>query len=348
MSNPFTLDFGIKPGQFISRISQTKEILSTFDDDNPTRHIYMITGVRGSGKTVLLSSIASTMSDKENWYVIELNPSRDMLESLAGKIYSIPGMKKHFIKAKLDFTAFGLGVSVEDGLDITDIEVALEKMLDEIRKEGKRLLILIDEVAKSREIKVFSHSFQMFLRKELPVFLLMTGLYENIYELQNEKSLTFLYRAPKLILEPLNAITIANSYEKILNISEDDSIRMSKLTKGYPFAYQVLGYLYWDKRPQRLEEILPLYDQYLCEYVYEKIWSELSELDKKVMIAISQHPDRIRTKELRNALGMDSGLFSVYRDRLFRKGILDVSEYGYISVALPRFSDFVVKQSKML
>ena len=152
----------------------------------------------------------------------------------------------------------------------------------------------------------------------------------------------------KLILEPLNAITIANSYEKILNISEDDSIRMSKLTKGYPFAYQVLGYLYWDKRPQKLEEILPLYDQYLYEYVYEKIWSELSETDRKVMIAISQQPDRIRTKELRNALDMDSSLFSVYRDRLFRKGILDVSEYGYISVALPRFSDFVVKQSKML
>ncbi len=348
MSNPFTLDFGIKPEQFISRISQTREIISTFNDSNPSRHIYMITGVRGSGKTVLLSSISSTMSENENWYVIELNPSRDMLESLAGKIYSIPGMKKHFIKSKLDFSAFGLGISLEDGLGITDIEVAIEKMLVEIKSQGKRLLILIDEVAKNREVKVFSHSFQMFLRKELPVFLLMTGLYENIYELQNEKTLTFLYRAPKLILEPLNAITIANSYEKILDISEDESIRMSKATQGYPFAYQVLGYLYWEKRPHSLTEIIPLYDQYLAEYVYEKIWSELSELDKKIMTAISQHQDRIRTKELRDSLDMASSLFSVYRDRLFRKGILDVSKYGYVSVALPRFSDFVTKQSKML
>lgn len=348
MSNPFTLDFGIKPEQFISRISQTREIISTFDDANPSRHIFMITGVRGSGKTVLLSSIASTMTEKKNWYVIELNPSRDMLESLAGKIYSIPGMKKHFVKSKLDFSAFGLGISIEDGLGITDIEVALEKMLDEVKTQGKRLLILIDEVAKNNEMTVFSHSFQMFLRKELPVFLLMTGLYENIYELQNEKTLTFLYRAPKLILEPLNAITIANSYEKILGVSEDESIQMAKLTKGYPFAYQVLGYLYWDSKPKELDEIMPLYDQHLGEYVYEKIWSELSELDRKVMVSISQKQEKVRIKEVRDNLAMDSGLFSIYRDRLFRKGILDVSEYGYVSTALPRFSEFVRIQSKLM
>lgn len=57
---------------------------------------------------------------------------------------------------------------------------------------------------------------------------------------------------------------------------------MTALTKGYPFAFQVLGYLYWENRKSHsIEEILPEYDQYLDEYVYSKIWSELSELDKK-------------------------------------------------------------------
>ncbi|MBR3317729.1 MAG: hypothetical protein IKG21_07965 [Atopobiaceae bacterium] len=35
-------------------------------------------------------------------------------------------------------------------------------------------------------MRVFAASFQVFLRQNLPVFLLMTGLYENINELQNE------------------------------------------------------------------------------------------------------------------------------------------------------------------
>ena len=46
MNNPFTFDFGKKPLQFISRISQTNEILENFNAENPSRQIYMITGVR--------------------------------------------------------------------------------------------------------------------------------------------------------------------------------------------------------------------------------------------------------------------------------------------------------------
>ena len=165
----------------------------------------------------------------------------------------------------------------------------------------------------------------------------MTGLYENIYELQNDKSLTFLYRAPKILLEPLNTIAVANSYEKIFHLSEEASMRMAKLTRGYPFAYQVLGYLFWESQEKELDAVMPEYDQYLSEYVYEKIWSELSELDRKVMTELS--------RQLRESLGMDSSLFSVYRDRLFRKGILNTSDYGYVSITLPRFAEYAKKQS---
>ena len=59
-------------------------------------------------------------------------------------------------------------------------------------------------------MRSFAHDFQSLLRDDYPVFALMTGLYENIYDLQNEKSLTFLYRAPKIILEPLNYTAIKN------------------------------------------------------------------------------------------------------------------------------------------
>lgn len=54
------------------------------------------------------------------------------------------------------------------------------------RRAGKHLLIAIDEVTSTEYMRVFAASFQVFLRQNLPVFLLMTGLYENINELQNE------------------------------------------------------------------------------------------------------------------------------------------------------------------
>ena len=36
---------------------QTAEIIETFEDENPAYQVCMITGVRGSGKTVMLTEI---------------------------------------------------------------------------------------------------------------------------------------------------------------------------------------------------------------------------------------------------------------------------------------------------
>ncbi|MCI6020446.1 MAG: ATP-binding protein [Clostridia bacterium] len=345
MNNPFTLSFGQMPLQYISRIAQTNQIIDNFKAEHPSTPIYMITGVRGSGKTVMMTSIANEIKKNDNWIVIELNPLRDMLQSLAAKLYSIPQLHDLFLKAKLDFSAFGLGVSIENASPVTDIEDVLSHMLEHINRCGKRLLITVDEAVNSDNIKIFASSFQIFVRDNLPIYLLMTGLYENIYELQNDKSLTFLYRAPKITLEPLNYTAIRKNYMDIFNISADDAEKMTILTKGYPFAFQVLGYLYWEYRNDKsIDDILPEYDQYLQEYVYEKIWSELSSHDRDVLTVISSC-DSDRVKDIREKLGMNSQQFSVYRDRLKRKGVINTQEYGRISVALPRFAEFVQIQS---
>lgn len=341
MNNPFTLSFGKKPLQYISRLSQTQQILETFQAPVPSNQIFMITGVRGSGKTVMMTNIAHELKVDDSWIVIELNPTRDLLQSLAAKIYSLPEMHARFLNARLDFSAFGLGLSVENSAPATDIENVLELMLDQIKESGKRLLITIDEVTCSEYIRIFVSSFQIFLCQEQPIFLLMTGLYENLYDLQNDKSLTFLYRAPKLLLEPLNYTAVRNHYMKIFNIDTESASKMTSLTKGYPFAFQVLGYLYWENRSTKnIDEILPEYDQYLEEYVYSKIWSELSEQDQRILLSISPD-DGLKVKELRTRLQMSSELFSVYRDRLRRKGVIDTHEYGKVSFSLPRFSNFV-------
>ena len=325
MQNPFTLSFGKKPLQYISRISQTNQIVETFRSENPANQLFMITGVRGSGKTVMMTNIVSEIKKDEEWLTVELNPTRDMLQSLAAKIYSMPQMNKIFVNAKLDFSAFGLGVSIENAAPVTDIENVLELMLENIKKHNKRLLISVDEVTNCEFVKVFVSSFQIFLRQDYPIFLLMTGLFENIYDLQ----------------KPLSFTAVRKHYMDIFELDQREADKMAALTKGYPFAFQVLGYLYWENRDDHtIEDILPEYDQCLDEYVYSKIWSELSELDKKILLEISVSGEE-KVKEIREKLDMNSGLFSVYRDRLKRKGVIDTSEYGKITLTLPRFEEFV-------
>lgn len=55
----------------------------------------------------------------------------------------------------------------------------------------------------------------------------------------------------------------------IFSLDGKQAEQMALLTKGYPFAFQVLGYFYWENCDQKsLEDILPEYDQYLEEYIY--------------------------------------------------------------------------------
>ena len=289
----------------------------------------------------MMTNIADILSKRDDWIVVELNATRDLLQSLASRLYAVPELHDCFLKAKLDFSAFGLGVTIENAAPVTDVEDMVAKMLDQLQKLGKRLLITIDEVVYSEQMKVFASAFQIFTRQEYPIFILMAGLYENIYELQNNKSLTFLYRAPKIILEPLNLTAVRQHYKNIFALEEEKAERMAALTRGYPFAFQVLGYLYWEHRDtMTLDEILPEYDQYLEEYVYSKIWLEMSEKDKEILQVLAVSGE-IKVKNLREKLGLASEQFSVYRERLKRKGVIDTRQYGMVSMALPRFEEFI-------
>ena len=344
--NPFSLSFGIEPIQYIARYSQTNEIIDTFTSEHPSNYVYVISGIRGSGKTVMLSNLSDTFDKMNDWIVLNLTPDMDILNSIAAKLYSRKEIKKLFIDARIDLSAFGIGVSISDSDKIFDIETALEKMLIELKKKNKKVLIAIDEIVNNEYVRIFSGVFQIMLRSKLPIFLIATGLYENIYNLQNEKTLTFLYRSPKIILEALSLNSISRSYEQALNIKKDEATRMARLTKGYAFAYQALGYLYWkeiiDKKSKHaIDDILPKYDDILESYVYEKIWFELSPKEQEIIAVISNTNGEIKVSDLRAALELSSGNMSVYRDRLKKKGIIDTSKFGYISLNLPRFDEII-------
>ena len=99
MSNPFTLSFGKKPFEYISRIRQTDEILEDFTAEHPVSRVYMLTGVRGSGKTVMMATIANHLAEDNEWIVVELNPTRDLLTGLASRLYEKEILRAAFVKA---------------------------------------------------------------------------------------------------------------------------------------------------------------------------------------------------------------------------------------------------------
>ncbi len=337
--NPFSLNFGIEPNRMISRNNQIDEIVEGFKAASPSTYLYIITGVRGSGKTVTMASIMHRLKADKDWVTVSLNPNRDLLKGLAANLFENPMLKPAFVKADISFS---MGVNVSLGMDAPepDVEIKIKKMLSVLKNLGKKLLVAIDEVTNSSDLRAFASAYQIFLYEGFPFFLIMTGLYDNVRSLQNEKSLTFLYRAPKLELKPLGIQAMANNYKDVFRTEDDEALRMAKFTKGYSYAFQVLGYLKF-KRQVPFEMLIPEFDEIMEEYAYEKIWSELSPKDREIIHAIARNGGKMKVQEIIKATGMTSSSFSTYRRRLGKGGILSTEEYGYCEICLPRFKEIV-------
>ena len=343
MNNPYTLVFGKAPSEMISRMTQFDEVIDNFTSEVSSQQVYMVTGVRGSGKTVFMTEIAGRLRMQEDWIVVELNPEKDLLTALAAKLASENKLAQLFKRSKINLSMFGIGLEVSGEAPIADIETAVAKMLETLKKQGKRVLITVDEVVNNQYVKEFVAAYQILIRQDLPVYLLMTGLYDNINSLQNEKSLTFLYRAPKIELAPLNMGAIARNYMENFKIEKDRAVKMAKVTRGYSFAFQVLGYFTWENGGD-YKKAISKFRQYLDEYVYDKVWSELSHKDRQILAAIANHPEG-KIADIRAELDIETNEFNPYRKRLIKKGIINGYQRGIVTFTLPMFEDYVTENS---
>lgn len=337
--NPYTLTFGKKPNQYIISPEDSNEIIDSFSSENPSQQIFLISGVRGSGKTVLMTDVAQSFERMEDWVVVDLNSEDDMLKSLGAKLYSNSKLSSYFNNLKINLSVLGIGAELDVSNPVVDMHTIVESLILELSKQGKKVLICIDEVYNNKHMRAFAGAFQILVRKDYPVFLLMTGLYENVRSIQDEKNLTFLYRAPRISTSPLNIGAIARNYQEVLGIAKDEALRMARLTKGYAFAFQVLGYLIY-KNGGYDDTVISDLRIYLEDYVYGKILSELSEKDREVIKAIAKSEDG-KVETIRNILGYTTNQLNPYRKRLIDKGIVNSTAYGYLDFTLPLFREFV-------
>ena len=302
MQNPFTTTFSKTPEYTYIHTEKTEEILENFIYDNPSESVYKITGVRGSGKTVILAKVEEELRTNEsryiNWLVFDVNPARDILGQIGAML----------VKA-----GFGSQDKKTTG---------------------------IDEVSKSEEMVKFASEYGRWLRAGYPVYFVCTGLYENIQELSNVKNLTFFRRAATVKTEPLNMIRMTEMYKSKLDIDSDEAREMAKITKGYAYAFQELGMLCFKKKAgESLKDILPKLKAELFAYSYEKIWEEMTEIDR-FLAGLLTDKEEYKREEVLKLMGEKSGSYSMYRDRLIKRGILNTRQ-GYISLALPYFDEYI-------
>ena len=344
--NPFNISFGEEPNAVINRSIEYNEIVSLFENESPESKAKIITGPRGCGKTVLLTQIKNHFDKKDNWITVDLTQYSNMLEQMAGKLYENGKVKKLFLKPEFNFSFNGLGFSIKGDKPISNVESLLERILDYLLSKNVRVLVTIDDISNNDFTKQFIQTYQSFIRVKYQVYLLITGLYENVNDLQNTKNLTFLIRAPKLFLSKLNLREIALTYKKYLNINEKEAVDLAKFSQGYAYAYQLIGNALFKSKKNVLEEDqIESIDVQLETNVYAKIWDSMSPTDKQVAFAMLEYSD---VSEIIKHLGMNNAKFQIYRRRLINIGVADDVNRGFLTFNLPRFAEFVRFQKLLL
>ncbi|SDB40500.1 hypothetical protein SAMN02910298_01989 [Pseudobutyrivibrio sp. YE44] len=342
--NPYVINFGRIPNQYISRDYLIDTIVETLESDIVEEQAFKLTGIRGTGKTVTLTAIERRIRENDDWIVVGLKSDGEITKDLVAELYSAVPFITKFVDANLNLSAFGIGVNIDKKSPVASIDFALKTILKEISKKKKRVLITIDEARKTPEMINFIQTFQILIREDLPIYVVVAGLYEDIEAIENTDGLTFFLRASKFEMQPLNLTIVRSDYQKTLGVSEDVATEMAVLTKGYAFAYQALGKYMWDSGEKILtEKVLALFDDVLADKVYRKIWSELASKDKWFLQFIVQK-EKMTATELLEITKAKHNEWSIPRARLSEKGIIDVENRGEIRVKLPRFKEFVENQ----
>ena len=339
MENPYSLVFGKMPANYIDRELELNEIIETFLESEPSIRAYALTGLRGCGKTVALSFIEKYFHKQKDFIGISLNSDLDMFEQTLEHL----SQKKLLDELKISVSL--LGITMEKSQSAESINYKIEQYLDCITKKGKRILFTIDEISNTQNIKAFFQSFNIWLRKDYDIVILMAGLKKNILSLQKDNRISFLKRAEKKDLKQLSLNSIMLDYRNNLNISEKEAGEMALFTKGYSYAFQVLGYLCFRMR-ENYKEVVEQFDEKMTNNVYDIIWEDLSQKEKEILQAVFK-ANELTTQEILRVSGIDKNTYNEYRRILISKDILVDKGYGKIDFTLPRFKEIASRNIEL-
>jgi hypothetical protein len=339
--NPYAISFGRIPTQYISRDVIIDEIVSAFGSDIAEEQAFKITGIRGTGKTVTLTAIEKELSDDREWIIVNLKPGAEITNDLVAKLYTEVPFITSYVDANLNLSAFGIGLNLKKKSPAASLDLVLEELLSVIKKEKKRVLVTIDEVRKTDALVDFIQEYQILIRKDIPIYLLVAGLYEDIEDIENTDGLTFFLRSTKYEMTPLNIGVIKEDYKLTMGLSDEVAYELAVMTKGYAFAYQAFGKYMWESKGKEITPmVLAKVDDALAQKVYDKIWSELPPKDKWYLGFIVQK-DSMDASELLGITKKSHSDWSEPRKRLIEKGVIDGSIRGKIVLRLPRFKEYV-------
>ena len=359
-TNLFSPTFGYRPKYFVGREQEISEFMESIAEapGHPNRATFFI-GQRGTGKTVLLLELAERAREV-GFVVVRVVAGESMLDEIIEGI-QIAGerqtkARKNPIKS-VSAGAFGFSV----GLTFTEeiqknfgFNTKLSLLCEAITKRRKGVLFLIDEIrANTAEMRTFATTYQHLVGEGLNIAVAMAGLPHAISNVLNDTILTFLNRAYKVVLNPLQITDVSACYAKAfrdLNLEFDAKTieAAACATEGYPYLFQLVGYhmlKLLDSESKltatTVELAIANSKRALVSDVLQPCLNPLSVGDKRFLKAMATDNEESRVADVRERLQVSKSYAQTYRRRLMEAGLIHASSRGVLAFSTPYLGQYL-------
>lgn len=356
MKNPYNPSFGRRPERFLGREHIIEEVLYALDEPNSPWRSTLLIGIRGSGKTALLSDIGKLAKHK-NVVVASVTPEGNLLDEILVQIYrSIPSKFMDRIPKPVKITIGGItefDLSPPDTPSyLTNFRYQISTLLDELKSHNLRTLILLDETQKhSEQMRTFISTFQHLVREEYQVNLVMAGLPHVISDILNDDVLTFFRRSNQVVLQGVELEFIRldyyDTFHRTFQCSKEITDRAAELTKGYPYLIQLIGFYLWrfisdgKSHEEALDRALSQSKAMLYQNVHSLLYHDLSKNDKDFVNAMIEDEYSSKISDIQHRLSKTANHVSTYRNRLISNGYIRAVAHGEVDFMIPYTKDYI-------
>ena len=339
---------------------------------------FILTGLRGVGKTVLLNKIlqdakslgfvADLIEAPENRKIAELLlPSvrkataqlnvSDRLNSCVAKVLRV--IKSFSLCMKVAETELTLSLDPESGIaDSGDIERDLSDLFEELgvlaKEAGRGVVFLIDEVQylSEQDFGALIVAAHRVAQRQLPVIIIGAGLPMLPGISGNAKSYAErLFKFPKIgsleredaikaLIEPARHLGV-----KYLSEALDEIL---KSTKGYPYFLQEWGYAIWNyaqNSPITLNDVNAAQKQIIekLDHSFFRVrLDRMTDSEKRYLRGLAElGPGPHETKKIALLFKRKNQSFGPARDSLIKKGMIYSPSHGFLEFTVPLFDEFM-------
>lgn len=382
LKNPFSPGAGSPPPELAGRtpILERARIALGRIKIGKSEKSFLLVGLRGVGKTVLLNEIQklAEANDYKSVFVeahenkslaaLLLPPLRqilfalDRMASVSQKVKRGLRVLKSFfngVKVKVHDIELSLDVDPETGsADSGDLEADLPVLLEAVAEAASdrktAVSIIIDELQylSENELSALIMAIHKISQKQLPLILVGAGLPQLVGLSGQSKSYAErLFDFPKVgPLERSDAIDALQEpmKEQKTKFSEDAIEEILKRTKGYPYFIQEWGYQSWNlasSSPIDIKTVKKATDisiQRLDESFFRVRFDRLTKREKEYLRALADFGSGAhRSGDIAEKLGVKPQGIAPIRNSLIKKGMIYSPTYGDTEFTVPLFDEFM-------